>query len=246
MRVLDYSATDRSILRILTVIFVALMVACGGGGNDGTQPSQPIITGSRTLAIPPIYQQSEVWCWAASAEMIFRAYGLPNLNPAGNFQCGIVGAYYGPNHPCYSNCNLCQSGIGTMSQMKVLIDQYGLFSNNFTRSPVLSSRISLSALTFNNTASEINSGRPILAGISPNGYSYPNISEHVVVIVGYVINNQGQTLVVNDPFPYEAFPLLRNPYTSNGGILMQLGRYSISYSAFVSQMRWGNTLDQIR
>lgn len=231
-----------------SIVIVSLLAACGGGGNgeQTVTPSQPLVTGSRTLAIPPIYQQTEVWCWAAAAEMIFRAYGLPNLNPFGNFQCGIVAAYYGLGHPCYLDCSLCRSGIGTMSQMKVLIDQYGLVANNYMWSPVLSSRLSFSALNFNDTASQINAGRPILAGISPNGYPYPNISEHVVVIVGYASDSQGQRLIVNDPFPYEAFPWLRNPYIANGGKLLQLGRYSISYSAFVSQMRWGNTLDQIR
>lgn len=95
-----------------TLAVVAALIAAGC--SDRPNPITPSTPGGqRELPIAPIAQQTEVWCWAASAEMILRYYNEPNLNPAGNYQCGVVGGYYyllgGPSHPCVSNCFLCQS-----------------------------------------------------------------------------------------------------------------------------------------
>lgn len=238
---------------VAVALIATLVSACGGedAPNQYAAPpatTAPISSAARVLNIAPIAQQTEVWCWAASAEMVFRYYGLPNLNPAGNFQCGIVAAYAGPQSACWSNCFACLSGIGPVSQIQVLINNYGPVANIYLPSPsrVLTSRLLFNYLSFDNLAQQINSGQPIIAGVSPSGYAYPNISEHVVVIVGYRNDASGQRVIVNDPFPYQAFPTQQNPYFKANGSLLQLGQYSVPYSTFISQMKWANTVDQIR
>lgn len=232
----------------LLLVALSILSACGGGQGDnssGTGPYQPAQT-SRTLAVTPIAQQTEVWCWAASAEMIFRYYNLPNLNPAANYQCGIVAAYYGPSSSCWFNCFTCVSAIGPMSNAKLLIDGYGIVAGQFTNSRILNSTLIFSALTFNDVAREIDASRPIIAGISPQGYSYPNISQHIVAIVGYQVLNGAQFVVVNDPFPYDFFPTNPNPYTLAGATSTRPGQYLISYTALISRLQWGNTIYQIQ
>src|SRR5689334_6854940 len=44
------------------------------------------------LVVAPVQQETEVWCWLAVGEMVFRYYGLPSVNGFGDYQCGIVGA----------------------------------------------------------------------------------------------------------------------------------------------------------
>jgi hypothetical protein len=234
-------------LRTLLAVTAAALALTACPGDDGPsddeyRPAQ----GTRVLPLTPIAQQTEVWCWAASAEMVLRYYGLPNLNPAGNYQCGIVAVYYGPYSPCWQNCFACVSAIGTASELQSLINNYGFVASQFVPSRVLSSRLVFSALNFNATAKEIDEGRPIVAGISPSGYSYPNISQHAVVIVGYQNDGNGQRILINDPFPYDAFPGSPNPYLAVGGARVAAGRYSVTYSALVEQLRWGNTIDKIR
>lgn len=221
------------------------LVACGGGGGDSASavpPNNPA-TSSTVLAIAPIPQQTEVWCWAATAEMVFRHYGLPNLNPAANYQCGVVAAYYGGQ--CAVNCFACVAPIGSMSQMQALINNYGLVANQYFPSRVLTSSLLFNALTSSQLVQEIDANRPVIAGISPAGYAYPNFSQHAVLIVGYDNSSPTFRVIVNDPFPYLAFPA-PSPYVLAGGVLVRPGQYSVPYSAFVGLMNWANTIYNVR
>src|SRR5215469_210341 len=163
----------------------------GGGGGSGDSGSTPPVGTSKTLAIAPIAQEENDWCYAASAEMIFLYYGLPSLN-ANNYQCGVVAAfnaYVYPQYPqCAVDCTLCaQVGGGVLDTVAQLIDQYGLVaSQEFgLQSPVLTSTETYSQLDMQTVVAEITAGRPVLAGISPGGYPFPDVSQHAVVIVGY-------------------------------------------------------------
>lgn len=214
--------------------------ACEGGGS---------ITGSAQLGITPIAQQTEVWCWAATAEMVFRFYGLPNLNPVGNYQCGIVAAFY--QGPCLGNCGLCVTPIGGMTALKTLIDGYGPFANlNGIPSRVLTSSIAFRALTLPEVKAEIDANRPIVAGITAGGFPFPNISQHVTVIIGYDASTVVPSLIVNDPFPYD-LPIFvsqgrTNPYTQAGATQVAPGRYRIAYTTFTGAMAWGNSIFNIQ
>jgi hypothetical protein len=236
-------------------ISMFLLSGCLGGGDPSPvpptpQPSTKAPT-ARTLSITPVAQETTEWCWAASAQMVLSYYGLPDLNPSGNYQCGIVGAFYGyiyPQYPqCFDDCSQCaQLPGGTMDHIQTLIDQYGQVANQVgVSSRVLTSTLLFMALSPDEVASEINAGRPIIAGISPGSFSFPDISQHAVVIVGYDDSGAAPALIVNDPFPYDEFAPQPNPYTLVGGTELQPGRYSIDYQQFVSAINWGNTLYQI-
>lgn len=232
-------------------------VACsgggGGGGGTGTQQPQPPITPplSASLQIAPIAQQTEVWCWAATAEMVFRHYSLPNLNPAGNYQCGVVAAYaialYGYYNQCNVNCFACTSAIGPIANLHSLLINYGWVANQIgVVSPILTAQLQYRHLSFDEVAGEIASGRPIIAGVNlAPGLILPGISQHFVVIEGYDATTTTPFLWVNDPFPYAILPLTQNPYTQVGGVEVSPGRYAVPYDIMIAGVRWNYTLSGI-
>lgn len=121
------------------------------------------------LSIPPVYQQTPLWCWAAVGEMVFRHYGVENINPFGNVQCGIIALL----HPaCNQNCGNCIVGAGSLDTMTNMITRYPTFASGVTRT---STRISATPtrrrLSFDDVQNEIDAGRPIIAGISPSAAS---------------------------------------------------------------------------
>ena len=72
---------------------------------------------------------------------------------------------------------------------------------------------------------------PILVGVSPSGFRCPGqVSEHAVVIVGYQRSETTLQFLVNDPWPYNAFPN-PNPYLWAGAISPRPGQYLIESGA---------------
>jgi hypothetical protein len=230
--------------------FLICLAGCGGKNNNpspGTGPTPPPVT-SKLLPISPVYQETPEWCWAATSQMLFTYYGLPDLNGAGDYQCGIVAAAFGPSSVCWSNCGACITGIGTISNMQQELYNYGIIANQLgITSPILNSTILFSYLTYDQVKTEILGKRPIVIGISPTGFSLPNISEHVALIVGFDESSGTPTLIVNDPFPFylPQFGNVPDPYPYEGGTQIQSGQYSIAYANFVGPFQWGNTLYQI-
>jgi len=51
----------------------------------------------------------------------------------------------------------------------------------------------------------------------------PGLAEHAVLIVGY--GQSGNTIVLNDPFPYQAAGI-SPPYLQAGGIALAPGRFA--------------------
>jgi hypothetical protein len=96
-------------------------------------------------------------------------------------------------------------------------------------------------LSFDNVQNEIDAGRPIIAGISPSGYRYAGVSEHVALIVGY----EGSNLIVNDPFPF-ATAFSGDPYEAAGGERIGRGQYQIRYGSFANDLQWRETIYGIR
>jgi hypothetical protein len=211
-----------------------------GCGSDEKQER-----GARSLSIAPIAQQTPVWCWAASAEMVFRHYGLPSINPFDNYQCGIVAAYF--QGACLYDCSLCVAPIATLTELQRVVNGYGVVARQSGRaSPVLVSDAIFRALSMVEVVAEIDAGRPIIAGISAGGFPYPNVSQHAVVVVGYDASGTQPMLLVNDPFPYDYITGAQNPYYAVGAQQLQPGRYRISYQAMVGLMVWANTIYRIR
>lgn len=239
-------------LRLASLVLgVTLLFGCpASDSGDPTGPSEPP-PNAFSLSIAPSIQQTTVWCWAASAEMVFRHYGLPNLNPGGNYQCGLVAAWYGSVYPqCLNDCSQCQLSMGPMSNEQRLINEYGSFVRSLgISSPVLTSSLIFRALDQAEIAADISRGRPIIVGIAPGGgFALPNASQHVAVIFGYDFSGPVPYVLVNDPFPFQYYPFNQNPhpYLQAGGTAIGTGSYAIPYVALVTSLQWANTIYRIR
>lgn len=229
----------RSPLLALLVILPALVLAPRQGGSANRE----------TLSIAPLYQDTPVWCWAASGEMIFRHFGVPAVNP--RYQCGIVAFLGAPYTSCMNNCASCQVPAHDISVIKNMLEQYPVFAANaLGRRDGRPIRSELGGdLSAKQVQREIDAGRPILIGLSPSGASRA-VPEHAAVIVGY--REEGEDsghetwVIVNDPFPYEAF--LRGeqtPYERAGGKRERLGQYSVEIDDLRTKLGWTDSLYEL-
>jgi Papain-like cysteine protease AvrRpt2 len=192
------------------------------------------------LGIQPVIQQSPVWCWAAVSEMVLDHYGYSSVNPAGNFQCGVVAMLGGV---CSVNCNACQTGIGSTGNLAQVLRQYialakqvGADGDSFV--PNKTGRLSRQRVI-----SEIDEGDPIIAGISPSGFGQfypPGFGEHVALIVGYEEYESELHVLVNDPFPYRFFG--NDPYLAVGADAVVDGQYLIEYNRFVQRLGYKDSI----
>lgn len=218
---------------LLIVAGVATVAFQGdfGGVHDGTDNAA-----RKHLDITPVYQQTPVWCWAAVGEMVFAYYGVANINPVGNFQCGIVALL----HPvCDMNCLNCPVPAGSLATMNAMLTRYPTFASQVSgRGTQISTIVTERPLTLTEVRAEIEADRPIVAGISPSGYRTFGVSEHVALIIGY----DGDDLIVNDPFPFVPSEFLGNPYLAAGGRGLMTGQYRISYDRFVTRLQWRETI----
>jgi hypothetical protein len=214
-------------------LFIALIAVSGTAKAE-----------SKTLHIPPVAQSKTAWCWLAASEMVFRYYHVPPVNSV-SYQCGLAAAVFGG--PCVRNCEMCNVGSGPVQTIQYLLLNYPPFAENLTHrnGPKLTADVTTSELSEDDVKSEIDADRPVIAGISPHsGLLPPGLSEHAVVIVGYVERSSGLFLVINDPFPYDEVGM-SDPYTDKGGTRLMAGRYRISYDIMVNDLAWGNTVSGI-
>jgi hypothetical protein len=223
------------------VVLVAISSMCCAQRSDA----------ATILNIPPVQQQSPEWCWLATGEMIFRYYNIPANAP--DYQCGEarfqgaqqVGAqgqtaFYGP---CWLDCTRCAPvSAGSVQGLVNMVVQYPYGMSVVTggsfrlRDP----QVSLNPMPASAVKSEIDSGRPIIAGISPgSGMMPPSLAQHAVLIVGY--DNAGAVLIVNDPFPYQAVGMIP-PYIQVGGTQILSGRFAIPYQLMVGPINWNNAV----
>jgi hypothetical protein len=177
--------------------------------------------------------------------MVFRYYGLPNANPFGNYQCGIVAAYFGGN--CMLNCGFCQFPVGAMSNMLTVITGYGAFLRSaFIPSRDLAATLVFRPLSQPEIITEIDAGRPIVVGIAPGGgFALPNASQHIAVLIGYDTSRGTMDVVVNDPYPFDLVTL-QNPYIAAGGSRGSFGQFRIPLQALTFNLQWANTIFRIQ
>ncbi len=215
-------------IRYIGPIFAAMMLLVAGRASATVLPVQIIM------------QQQPEWCFAASSSMILSFLGYPNLNPAGNYQCGVVGAQGGI---CAANCPKCMNGGGTMQNVGRIIQNYMLVAQQARRFTNPTVRMNVEAnLPPQLIIQQINSGAPILAGISPGVVPYPaglGVSQHAVVIIGHNGNPANLIIVINDPFPY---PPAQDPYVAAGAAKLRTGQYELPLSTFVGVFHYGNSL----
>ncbi len=193
------------------------------------------------LRIPPVYQKTPVWCWAAVGEMVFRYYDIPTINPVGNYQCGIVAGLGGQ---CWVDCRACVVSAPSMSAIASMIEGYPDLVRDVTgqRTRSLTALLDYAALDPEDIIDEIDDGRPVITGISPSGTRYPgSLSEHVALIIGYKARGNRLVLIVNDPFPYRE-TRSPDPYARAGGRKVRRGQYEVDYRAFVNRLQWKETI----
>lgn len=209
----------------------AEMPAAGHASQGLPAPSETV------LPIAPVVQQTPVWCWVAVGEMLFRYYGVPAANPAGDFQCGIIGRLSQPMSPCDRDCRLCivpsGSNAGTLRMISTytrrMVGREARFHEGNRVAPDV-------------FVSEIDAHRPVLVGMSSSRRTFGE-AEHVALVVGYSMRGQTVDLVVNDPYPY---PPQANPYLANGGAPMAANQYRIPYRAFRDALFWHWTVYGLR
>lgn len=196
--------------------------------------SRPGLVESRLLEIPPVFQDTPVWCWLAVGEMIFRYYHVPNANPAGYYQCGVAGMFFG--NACYFDCGQCVVTAGDVRRMDHMISEYANNVSDWSDLNLsISTRLTGTRISESRVRREIDSGRPIVIGISPSGYPYHQVSEHVALIVGY----KGDKFIVNDPYPFRSG---QNPYVQSGARQLRRGQYEVTYEKLTDRFQWKETI----
>jgi hypothetical protein len=176
--------------------------------------------------------------------MVFRYYGVPNANPHGYYQCGIVGILAGPKDACWSDCTQCSGPAGSFfsnwnwkQTMMYMFETYPLKAESFTgkSSPRITVSLSESPLSPLAVVKEIDQQRPVISGIAPSRSEFTG-TQHVALIVGSHHIGGRMILFVNDPFPYR---IASNPYLTVGGRLADRnGRYEIDYDTFRRELIW--------
>ncbi|MFT3912412.1 MAG: hypothetical protein QM737_23495 [Ferruginibacter sp.] len=198
------------------------------------------------LYISPVMQETEVWCWLAVAEMVFKYYELPNVNPGGDYQCGIVGAVgYSKNgacDACNQNCGNCVRPAGDAQTISYMLTAYPKVAcrNIYETNNSLKSQFVTNYLDANLLISELDNKRPVISGINPGAqFVLPGNSQHVALIVGYYFLGLDLVLIVNDPFPY--YITGTDPYVAAGAVNNGNLSYQIPYANFVGGLHWNTT-----
>src|ERR1700759_4403447 len=107
-------------LRTRELLFVSAVIALLSLAVALPRPSR---ARDADLSIDPVMQNTPVWCWLAVGEMVFKYFDVPNVNPAGIYQCGIIGTIAGPYSPCWSDCTRCVVGAGQASNITNMLRQ---------------------------------------------------------------------------------------------------------------------------
>lgn len=187
---------------ITAVIASAALIlsSCSHESNSPCSPTDPSCggtttpapAGSRVLPIVAIPQQTQLWCWAATSEMIFRYYGVPVT------QCQLVSIYL--NRQCCVADPFCVVSSGTMETIQNGLSQVGGIRSTH-----------VGPLSFAQLAAEISAGRPVMIG-------YRNsFSGHVVLVTGY--NTANNFVHILDPF-FGTFDVPYGATFSYGGQLI--------------------------
>lgn len=196
------------------------------------------------LDIQPVTQETPVWCWVAVGAMVFDHYGVSNVNPGGDYQCGIIGLLASGTwaNACAYRCELCQVPAGSAQGVVSMIRDYPQKVANTTgeETPRLEALLRSRPLSPEDVISEIEDGNPVIAGISPGGRPYgSSASAHVALIIGYRGTEEDLELRVNDPYPFN--DAQSNPYLAAGGERANRGSYWIEYSRFKQSLSWAES-----
>src|ERR1700676_2083210 len=91
----------------------------------------------KTLDIIPVFQRTPEWCWVSCGEMIFKYYDVCCINPANDFQCGVI-ALIGP--ACDNNCYSCPLPAGSTQVIINMLATYPAYAHKICCSLKMSVR----------------------------------------------------------------------------------------------------------
>jgi hypothetical protein len=197
------------------------------------------------LAVPVVRQQTNVWCWAATATMALQLHGYPNVNPAGNYQCGIVAVAF---PECDADCHACIRPIGPLPNMVWAIERYQAYvarTLDFSL-PHVRPRYDDSP-TFEKIRQSLRQDMPVIAGISPTRVpNNPSETEHAVLISGVddawrtPSGERVRVVIVNDPFVYGPG---QNPYERVGGwVDPYSGKAVVEWNTFRNRLNFSSAV----
>lgn len=219
---------------VLAVVFSLSTFLAGGGGSSE----------AGTLAIRPVVQKANVWCWAAVGEMVFDYFHVPSVSPAGHYQCGIVGilAAGAQWKACAYHCESCAMPPGNAATIVDMIKEYPRKIAEATGKQVIGLRAAYQSwpLSARELMAAIDHQTPIIAEVAPTSLA-PGaaVSRHVVLLVGYREKDGAMEINVNDPFPFTGWS--DNPYVRAGGHPGGDGSYWIEYAAFWKWLNWAKS-----
>ena len=146
----------------------------------------------KILTVQAARQQTQVWCWAASIEMVANYFGTAIG------QCQTVTLGYNNYYDCCAYPSYCLTTAGEQDIITIL-SRLGI-----------SSYYVPGALAWGDVVNEINNSRPIIM-------TYRNsFSGHVVVIYGY--DSLNRILYIHDPY-YGSFEVpYASTFTYNGSL----------------------------
>lgn len=175
---------------------------------------------------------------------MFNYFHVPNVNPAGHDQCGIVGTLAAgkQGQACAYRCERCPVQAGNAATIIDMIKDYPRKVAEATGKQVIGLRAAYQSwpLSARDVMAAIDKKSPIIAGISPSGNPPgPVGSHHVVLLVGYQEREGAMELKVNDPFPFTGWA--DNPYVRAGGRPAGNGSYWIEYGAFWQWLKWAES-----
>lgn len=191
------------------------------------------------LPIPPVTQATHVWCWIAVGEMLFRAFDVPAVNA--HYQCGVVGAVAigTARDECARDCRRCVVPGGDATTVMGMLVEYPRRVSMLQGGRVPRLFVAhTGALSPDELRRELDTGRPVVAGINPGGRPAAfGASAHVALIVGYHVAGDVLWLVVNDPYPFspQTWP---DPYLAVGATKLAPGRYGVPYRVYTEGLGW--------
>ena len=141
--------------------------------SDGYPTTYPDSFRWVVLPVPYVQQQTEVWCWAASAEMVFRSHGRRIS------QCETLSAWFFPAN-CCAQIRSCATTVPDTRYIQKTLFALGGIRSTWR----------IGALDFAEIMSEINARRPIIVGYRGS------FSGHVVVLHGY---DNRRNVYIHDP-----------------------------------------------
>ena len=162
-----------------TFIFIlSLIVVCGCKQQSYTSAAGAAVADSQViLNVPLIAQQTDQWCWAASAEMIMTYHQFPvSQCEQANVRLKLKACC---NDPIPMDC--VQPGW----------PEYDSFNFEFFTTEWGN------ALTWEELKFEINNNRPISFAW---GWRHTENAGHMMDAVGYIENSTGRFVAIHDPW----------------------------------------------